>query len=612
MTRALPRRPASARAVVAARAGDLSRRRLRLIRAVVLVGVGVLVLQLVNLQVVRAAHFAKLSSDQLLQNVTVPALRGSIYDRDAQILAMSIPTSMAVADDFLIKDPAAEAAALAPLLGIPATRLAPKLEEQNGYVVLSTAVTAASTSRLTKIQLPGISLIASSVRSNPDGSLASTILGGVDNAGLGSAGLEYEYQHLLAGQSGSERVLETPYGVSLPSGRVVILRRPIAGESLELTLDAPLQYVTEQALGQELVTSNGLTGTAIVLDTATGQILSMASLVNKNERDSTLPAPQSWPASTGVSGVQDATNNLGVTQTYEPGSVFKIVPFSAALLDHVITPTTHLSVPDQVVIDGHVFHDAEQHGLEDLSATQVLEYSSNIGTYEIARDLGESGLLAGVSRLGFGQPTGLNFPGESQGLMANAQTFSPTDIAALPIGQVDAVTPLQVLDAYNTIANGGVFVTPSLVRATIDADGTMTRAPVSAARRALPASIAGELTQMLIRVVEGGTGIKAAIPGYTVAGKTGTASIPYPGRAKYILGDYNATFVGFAPAQHPVLSMIVVIERPTPDIFGGDISAPVFAHVMNYALHRYGVPATPGLIAPKGSSGSVSLFQDVT
>jgi cell division protein FtsI (penicillin-binding protein 3) len=597
---------------VAARAGALSRRRLRLIRGIVLIGVGVLVLQIVNLQIVRAAHFSRLSSGQLLQNVTVPALRGSIYDRYAQILAMSIPTNIAVADDFLIKDPVAEAAALAPLLGIhDAAKLVPKLEEQHGYVVLSSNVSAASTATLDTLQLPGISLIASSMRSNPDGSLASTVLGGVDNAGLGSAGLEYQYQQLLAGQAGSERVLETPYGVSLPSGRVVILRRPIAGESLELTLDAPLQYVTEQALGQELVASHGVSGTAIVLDSATGQILSMASLVNMTQHDSTLGTPQTWPASTGVTGVRDAMNNLAVTQTYEPGSVFKIVPFSAALLDKVITPTTRLSVPYQVVIAGKVFHDAESHGLENLSATQVLEYSSNIGTYEITKALGESGLLAGVSRLGFGQPTGLNFPGESQGLVANAQTFPSTDIAALPIGQVDAVTPLQVLDAYNTIANGGVFVTPSLVRATIGADGTMTKAPAGGTRRALPTSIAKELTQMLIRVVEGGTGIKAAIPGYTIAGKTGTAQIPYPGRDKYIGGDYNATFVGFAPAQHPVLSMIVVIERPTPDIFGGDIAAPVFARVMNYALHRYGVPATPGLTAPK-STGSVSLFQDVT
>jgi len=169
-----------------------------------------------------------------------------------------------------------------------------------------------------------------------------------------------------------------------------------------------------------------------------------------------------------------------------------------------------------------------------------------------------------------------------------------------------------VLDAYNTIANDGVFVAPSLVRATIGADGTMTKAPASATRRALPASIAQELTQMLVRVVEGGTGVKAEIPGYAVAGKTGTAQIPYPGRASYIPGDYNATFVGFAPAQDPVLSMIVVIERPTPDFYGGDVAAPVFARVMDYALHRYGVPGTPGLIAPARNSGSVSLFQDVT
>jgi cell division protein FtsI (penicillin-binding protein 3) len=559
---------------------------------------------------VRAAHFSRLSSDQLLQNVTVPALRGSIYDRNGQILAMSIPTSMAVADDFQITDPTAEAAALSPLLGIPAATLLPKLKEQNGYVVLSTDVSAASAATLSKVQLPGISLIATSYRSNPDGSLASTLLGGVDNAGLGSAGLEYQYQQLLAGQSGSERILETPYGVSLPSGRVVVLHRPVAGESVELTVDAPLQFVTEQALGQELVSSHGLSGTAIVLDTATGQILSMASLVNTNEHDSTLLAPQSWPASTGVTGVQDAMNNLAVTQTFEPGSVFKVVPFSAALLDHVITPTTRFWVPDQVVIDGHLFHDAEQHGLENLSATQVLEKSSNIGTYEITRALGEAGLLAGVSRLGFGQPTGLNFPGESQGLLTNAQTFSPTDVAALPIGQVDAVTPLQVLDAYNTIANGGLFVTPSLVRAKIGADGTMTKLPAGGSRRALPIAIAQELTQMLMRVISGGTGIKAAIPGYTIAGKTGTAQIPYPGRAAYVPGAYNATFVGFAPAQHPVLSMIVVIQRPTPDIFGGDIAAPVFGRVMNYALHRYGVPATPGARVPK--SNGVSLFQDVT
>src|SRR6202035_1424565 len=185
---------------------------------------------------------------------------------------------------------------------------------------------------------------------------------------------------------------------------------------------APLQYVTEQALGTELVNSHGSTGTAIVMDTRTGQILAMSSLVNTKQIDPALPATNWWPAPTGLPGVVESQMNFGVTTTYEPGSVFKIVPFSEGLADGVIPPPSPFTVPDYVTIDGHVFHDAEQHGLEHLTATQVLEYSSNIGTYEITRALGESGLLAGVARLGFGLPTGLNFPGESHGLVATAQT----------------------------------------------------------------------------------------------------------------------------------------------------------------------------------------------
>jgi cell division protein FtsI (penicillin-binding protein 3) len=319
-----------------------------------------------------------------------------------------------------------------------------------------------------------------------------------------------------------------------------------------------------------------------------------------------------WPTPTGISGVFESQNNLGVTTTYEPGSVFKIVPFSEGLNDGVITPTSRFAVPDYVALDGHLFHDAEQHGLEHLTTTQILEYSSNIGTYEISSRLGEDRLLSGIQRLGFGQPTGLEFPGESPGLLVNTTTFSPTDVASLPIGQVDAVTPLQVLDAYNVIANDGVFVTPSLVRATLGADGDVTKVPAPAEHRALAPAVAQELVKMLVRVVAGGTGTQAAVSGYTIAGKTGTAQIPVPGQAAYIPGAYNATFVGFAPAEHPVLSMIVVIQRPTPVIYGGSVSAPVFARVMSYALHRYGVPTSGRVDAPSLAGGSVSFLQDVT
>jgi len=337
----------------------------------------------------------------------------------------------------------------------------------------------------------------------------------------------------------------------------------------------------------------------------------MSSLVNTKQPDSSLPANIVWPTPTGIPGVLESQMNFPVTTTYEPGSVFKIVPFSEGLADGVITPTSPFSVPDYVTIDGHVFHDAEQHGLEHLTATQILEYSSNIGTYEISHRLGEYRLLGGIQRLGFGQPTGLGLPAESSGVLIDPGHFSPTDIAALPIGQVDAVTPLQVLDAYNTIANGGIFVDPSLVRANLGADGTIVRLPAPGQHRALSPLVANQLVKMLVRVVAGGTGTQAAVSGYTIAGKTGTAEIPAL-RGGYIPGAYNATFVGFAPAEHPVLSMIVVIQRPTPVIYGGTVAAPVFARVMGYALHRYGVPTSGHVTGPALPGGSVSFLQDVT
>jgi cell division protein FtsI (penicillin-binding protein 3) len=588
------------------------RRRLRVVRIVIIFGVGVLVLQLVNLQVLRSTHFQDLSANQLAERVALPALRGTIYDRNAQILAMSIPTKEVVADDFQITSPIDEASALSPLLGVSATVLVSKLEEHSGYVVLAPNVSVKNATIISNDLFPGITLLDSSVRTSPDGVLGASVVGTVDSMGTGSAGLEYQYQQLLAGQSGEEQILESPYGVSLPTAHVLVLKRPVAGTSLELTLDAPLQFVTEQDLAKELVASGGLSGSAIVMDSRTGQILSMANLVNFGQRDSTLPSPPVWKTSIGVPGVYESQDNLAVTQVYEPGSVFKIVPFSASLLGGVITPTSPFSVPDYVMIDGDLFHDAEQHGLERLTATQVLEYSSNIGTYEITRELGEAGLLAGVRRLGFGEPSGLGFPGESAGLLTTASDFEPTDIASLPIGQEDAVTAQQVLDAYNVIANDGVFVTPSLVRAEITADGTIVKPPTPATHRALTTKVAAELTKMLVQVVAGGTGVLAAVPGYTVAGKTGTAQIPYPGESAYIPGAYNATFVGFAPAQNPVLTMIVVIQRPTPVIYGGDVAAPVFSEVMNYALHRYGIPATTRIVSNGNSGGSGYVTQDVT
>jgi cell division protein FtsI (penicillin-binding protein 3) len=313
------------------------------------------------------------------------------------------------------------------------------------------------------------------------------------------------------------------------------------------------------------------------MDTHTGDILAMANLV----------------ADPATGKVVEASQNLALTQVYEPGSVFKVVTFSAALTDGIIAPSTVLTVPSSLTIDGWVFHDAENHPTENLSATQILAQSSNIGTIEVAQALGENRLAAQIGALGFGRPTGLGFPGESAGLVKGAPSqWSPSDIGSTPIGQDDAVTAQQVLDMINTVATGGIFVPPSLVRATVSSDGSVTATRSAATQRVLSPQVSTELTAMMEQVVQDGTAVSAGVPGYTVAGKTGTAQIPDPVHGGYIPGAYMATFAGFAPAQNPALSAIVVLAQPTP-IFGGVVAAPVFSQVMQYALHRYGVPTSP-------------------
>ena len=265
--------------------------------------------------------------------------------------------------------------------------------------------------------------------------------------------------------------------------------------------------------------------------------------------------------------VDEAPSNLAVTQLYEPGSVFKLVTFSAALQEGIINPNSVFTVPDQIELDGSTFHDAEPHPTEQLTATQILAQSSNIGTSEIAQGVGEQRLLAQVKALGFGQPTGLHFPGESAGLLATAAQWEPTDYVSLPIGQVDAVNALQVLDAYNTVANGGVYVAPKLVQATVSPSGNVTAAPPSAThtgvlarrgRRAEHDAPAGGCP--------GDRDAAPPCPDTPWPARPGPPRSRPRGRTPTSTGAYMASFVGFAPAANPTLSMIVVLDRPTPDL----------------------------------------------
>ncbi len=593
-------------------------RRARALKVVLAVVFVAILGRLVAVQELSARHYAALSASELTQQVVVPAVRGGIYDRSGEVLAETVTKSTVVADPLIITHPEAVAARLGPVLGVAPARLLPELTERSGFVYLAHRVPDAVAAAVTRLSLPGIDLVPENQRVEPGGQLAQPVVGNVDWDGNGASGLEYQYQSLLAGRPGTKNLLESPGGVAIPGGTSRdVAARP--GVGLELTLDESVQYVAEQALAAEMVAAHASGGTAIVMDVHTGDVLAMADLSAAPPGAPTRPAGSSSSsgpvlvsaADTLPGGIEEATSNSAVTQVYEPGSVFKLVTFSAALERGLINPGSTFTVPGSLPMGTYTFHDAESHGDETLSAAQILAQSSNIGTIEIAQQLGESALIGQIRALGFGRPSGLRFPGESAGLVPGPSQWTGTSIGSTPIGQDDAVTAQQLLDAYNSVADGGVFVAPRLVRGTVDGGGSVAPAPSSPSHRVLPATTAAQLTSMLEQVVADGTGTSASIDGYTVAGKTGTAQVPAPDHLGYEPGAYIGTFCGFAPAQNPVLSAIVVLDHPTP-IYGGAVAAPVFSTVMAYALHHYGIPTTStpttaSSSAALGGQGSVSV-----
>ena len=607
-------------------------RRSRAMRLFLVVIFLALVAQLVNVQEFSHHRYASLSASELTQSVTVPAVRGGIYDRNGEVLAESVTKQTVVADPQLINHPWATADALAPVLGLGSAKLRAELTENTGFVYLAHRVSDSVATRVTNLDLTGINLVPESQRVQPDGQLALPVVGTVNWAGNGASGLEYQYQSLLAGKAGSKNLMQAPDGTTITgTGKASQSAQP--GDGLELTIDESVQYVAEQALAAEVTASHAYSGTAVVMDVKTGDILAMADLQATTGSATTGAEPgaatgavtvadttsdQSTSGPTLVSqadtlpaGVEEAPSNTAVTGVYEPGSVFKLVTFSAALAAGVTTPTQPIEVPASLPMGTYTFHDAEAHGNERLTASSILAQSSNIGTIEVAQSLGENRLLAQISNLGFGKPTGLNFPGESEGLVPGASAWTGTSIGSTPIGQDDAVTAQQILDAYNAVANGGVYVAPRLVRGFVTPSGSVTAAKASPSHRVIDPTTNAELVQMLEGVVTSGTGTEAAIDGYTVAGKTGTAQIPNPSNLGYISGAYVGSFAGFAPAQDPVLSAVVVLDHPTP-IYGGAVAAPVFSTIMAYALHHYGIPTTAAATTSAsnsavGGTGNISV-----
>lgn len=553
------------------------------------------VARLVMVQAVNASGYAAYGVSERTRAIALPALRGSILDSSGNVLAMSVTLTTIYADPHQVTDPRLEAQELAPILNVTESTLQTELSADAGFVYLAHTVSNQVADKVKALNLPGIAYLPQAKRYEPDGNLAASLLGSVNYAGQGSSGVEYQYNLQLAGKAGLVRVQQGLGGQDIP-GTYQQISAAIPGQSLELTINSALQYKAETLLGQEIVAAHAKGGVALLMQTGTGKILAMAQLVaNPKNPSAVLPAP----------------SDTAVTQVYEPGSVMKGVTYSAALQAGVVTPNTRFTVPYSVPLGGYVIHDAEYHPPENWSVADDLAYSSNVGTLHVSQLAGADRIYRYMRAFGLGSKTDLGIPGESRGLLPPPSQWSASSIGTIPIGQGVAVTAMQVLEIYNTIANGGVYVPPRLVDGWVNASGVLTPIGVPAPHRVISAGTARQMSAMLEDVVRAGTGTAAAVTGYDVSGKTGTSQIPYGNKPGYQPGAFNGTFVGFAPSEDPQLTAVVVLNRPTPVYYGGSVAAPVFSQLMAYALSDLQIPPVqpgkPGWNVPPIDASAANL-----
>jgi cell division protein FtsI/penicillin-binding protein 2 len=454
------------------------------------------------------------------------------------------------------------------VLGLKAGPLAKQLADRSrGFVYVERKADPARASELAKRQLTGIGFYPEERRFYPQHSVGAQVLGyaGVDNHGL--AGLELVLDKTLSGRDGKRTIVRDPLGNVLD---VVDQVQERPGKNVFLTVDHTIQANAEQVLRETVAHYHARSASAVVLDPRTGAVLAMADVpsFDANRFGSVPPEEQ---------------KNSIVTDTYEPGSTFKVVTVAGALSDKLVTPQTAFTLAPSIQVADRVIHDAEPRPTERFTVSQILQRSSNVGAITLAEMLGKTRLLRWIHRFGFGKDTGIDFPGESAGLLPSY--WSGSTIGNVPIGQGIAVTPIQMASVYAAIANRGRWIEPHLVS---HVEGE--RPPALNRRRIVSRRIARRLLTMLEGVVsDQGTAATAAIPGYQVAGKTGTAQVP-DGHGGYAQGKYVASFVGIVPASRPRLVVLVKVDEPHLAIFGGVVAAPAFEQIAHFALQYLEVP----------------------
>jgi len=558
-------RPGSSRSVGTAPQGPRLRASALLI-AIALAGLGA---RLVWLQGVSATAYAAQAEKQRLRTTTVAATRGKILDRTGRVLAQDVDARAVYVDPKLVTNAAAEASALAPVVGASTARLAQAMIAPGRFVYLTHGLTPAQGRTIAAMRMPGVGVLPETRRTYPGGGLAANVVGFTNSDGVGSAGIERSQQNLLMGETGKQTVEVDPGGREIPGGlRRVLPAHP--GRNVRLTVDSDIQWQAQQDIAAQVAATHSRSGNVIVLDARTGQVLA----------DATAPSFDS--ANPGIVRPSE-TGNRTISDNYEPGSVNKLIVAAAALQTGALKPDDVLGIPATLRVADATFHDAEAHGAERLTFTGVLAKSSNIGAIEIAQRLGNARVNEFLKRFGFGIPTGIGLPGESAGVIPPVDSWRPTTAATISFGQGMDVTAMQVAAAYQAVANDGVYIAPRILAGTMDGSGRTLPAPVPAPRRVMDTAAARTLRTMIEQVTtDNGTAPEARIPGYRVAGKTGTAQATGP-NGRYD-GGYVASFVGMAPAEAPRVVVEVSLDHPTSGHFGGTVAAPVFRDVMGFAL----------------------------
>jgi cell division protein FtsI (penicillin-binding protein 3) len=539
------------------------------------------------LQTAEADTLRSAGVDQWTRSIQLPAQRGTVFDRHGNELAMSVPAATISINPKLIENGPATVQLLDDLLGLSDEKVAELLAEierkDRGFVFVRRQADAAIGDQLASMRLVGVNVDRESRREMPGGDTGRSVIGSTNIDGVGIAGLELQYDDLLSGTGGEMRREVAPGGRSIP-GSESVTQAPVPGEDLVLTLDRSIQFSTEQVLLEQVQAIGARGATAIAMDTDTGEIYSMASVRADDE-----------------TGAYEVTSgNFAAVDAYEPGSVAKVITVASALSEGLVTPDTSYLVPWRKQYYDDLLKDAEQHPDEWMSVSQILAESSNIGTIFVQQEMGRWLHRDYMAAFGLGEETALGFPGESSGILKEADDLWGSERVTVSYGQGVSSTSLQLVAAVNTIANRGVYVAPKLVKSTVGPDGDIADTPPSTSREVVTEQAARQTTEMMRTVVCSGTATRAQVDGLSIAGKTGTA-FKAADNGTYFDDNgnriYYSSFVGFFPAEDPQVTVLISVDEPpagTNDRFGGTAAAPVFAELAPTLIHELGIVPPPG------------------